>query len=86
MLTPNIEGPLIRIGPNELLSVDPDIIRRMSGVRSGYTKGSFYDTARFVPEVDNIVSIRDEEKHKVLRAKLAPAVSYAHSYVRIQTS
>ncbi|EGR50279.1 uncharacterized protein TRIREDRAFT_105768 [Trichoderma reesei QM6a] len=39
-------GPLVRIGPNQLLSVDPDVLRRMSAVRSGYTKGKFYASGR----------------------------------------
>jgi hypothetical protein len=45
-------GPLVRIGPNQLLSVDPDVLRRMSAVRSGYTKGKFYASGRIVPGVD----------------------------------
>lgn len=69
-------GLLIRIGPNELLSTDPEVLRRMSAVRSAYTKGPFYDAARFVPDVDNVVSMRDEGKHKALRAKMTPAVRH----------
>lgn len=70
-----ISGPLVRIGPNELLSTDPDVLRNMSSVRSAYTKGDFYESGRIVPGVDNVVSMRDEEKHKAMRAKMAPGVS-----------
>ncbi|CCF41329.1 cytochrome P450 [Colletotrichum higginsianum] len=66
-------GPLARIGPNELLCTDPDSLRRMSAVRSPYTKGDFYDSGRITPGVDNIVSMRDENEHKAMRARMAPA-------------
>ncbi|KAF5558637.1 pisatin demethylase (cytochrome P450) [Fusarium mexicanum] len=69
-------GPLVRIGPNELLSTDPLVLRNMSAVRSTYTKGDFYSSGRIVPGVDNVVSERDEAKHKFMRAKMAPGYSY----------
>ncbi|KAH8734711.1 cytochrome P450 [Ilyonectria robusta] len=71
----DLHGPLIRIGPNELLSTDPVVLRNMSAVRSRYTKGDFYSSGRIVPGVDNVVSMRDEAKHKVMRAKMAPVYS-----------
>lgn len=48
----------------------------MSAVRSPYIKGDFYDSARITPGVDNVVSMRDEEEHKAMRARMAPAVSH----------
>ncbi|KAJ0382975.1 hypothetical protein COL922a_011429 [Colletotrichum nupharicola] len=66
-------GPLARIGPNELLCTDPDSLLKMSAVRSPYTKGDFYDSGRITPGVDNVVSMRDEEEHKAMRARMAPA-------------
>ncbi|KAK7404120.1 hypothetical protein QQX98_010078 [Neonectria punicea] len=71
----DIYGPLVRIGPNELLSTDPDVLRNMSAVRSEYIKGGFYTSGRIVPGVDNVVSMRDEVKHKAMRAKMAPGAS-----------
>jgi hypothetical protein len=47
----------------------------MSAVRSTYTKGDFYSSGRIIPKVDNVVSERDEVKHKAMRAKMAPGVS-----------
>ncbi|CAM1504386.1 Fc.00g019770.m01.CDS01 [Cosmosporella sp. VM-42] len=70
-----VHGPLIRIGPNELLCTDPDVLRSMSAVRSRYTKGNFYKSGRIVPGVDNVVSMRDEDKHKAMRAKMSPGYS-----------
>lgn len=68
-------GPLVRIGPNELLSTDPEVIRRISGVRSRYQKGRFYDSGKVTPGVDTVVSMRDEKKHKAMRAKMWAGVS-----------
>lgn len=65
----------MRIGPNQLLSTDPEVLRRMSAVRSGYTKGKFYASGKIVPGVDNVVSLRDPAKHKEMRALMAPGVS-----------
>ncbi|KAL7956776.1 cytochrome P450 [Trichoderma compactum] len=65
-------GPLVRIGPNQLLSTDPQVLRRMSAVRSGYTKGKFYASGKIVPGVDNVVSLRDPVKHGEMRAQMAP--------------
>ena len=67
------DGPLVRIGPNDLLCTDPDTIRRMSAARSPYRKGDFYESSRVIPGYDNVVSQRDEVKHKALRAKMAGA-------------
>lgn len=69
-----MSGPLVRIGPNELLCTDPDVLRHMSTVRSTYTKGAFYSSGRIVPGVDNVVSMRDEVRYKAMRAKMAPGV------------
>ncbi|KAI1500203.1 cytochrome P450 [Biscogniauxia marginata] len=66
-------GPLVRIGPNELLSTDPVVLRMMSAVRSPYTKGDFYETGRIIPEEDTVVSLRNDAAHRVLRAKMGTA-------------
>lgn len=69
-----LPGPLVRIGPNELTCSDPDVLRRMSAARSLYTKGDFYKTGRIIPGYDNIVTQRDDGKHKALRAQMTNAV------------
>ncbi|KAL7811228.1 cytochrome P450 [Trichoderma aethiopicum] len=68
-------GPLVRIGPNQLLSIDPDVLRHMSAVRSDYTKGRFYASGKITPGVDNVVSLRDPIKHKEMRALMTPGFS-----------
>lgn len=64
-------GHIARIGPNTLVTDDPEVVKRMWAVRSKYKKGDFYDAVRFDPSRDNIISTRDDEKHNILRAKMA---------------
>lgn len=73
-LTTNIRfsGPLVRLGPNQLVTNDPDVLRRIWAVRSKYKKGPFYEAVRFNPERDNLISMRNDTLHAELRAKMAP--------------
>ncbi|KAI1462123.1 cytochrome P450 [Annulohypoxylon moriforme] len=65
-------GKLFRIGPNQLLTTDVDVIRRMAHFKSSYTKGPFYQTFRFIPTQDNSFSLIDDREHTRLRTKLGP--------------
>ncbi len=69
-------GSLARIGPNELATDDPDIIRRMTGARSRYTRSDWYDVMRLDPNKPNVLSHRDDEKHNELRTKMAAGVLF----------
>jgi hypothetical protein len=69
-----LPGSLVRIGPNDLVTNDPDVLRRMWAVRSPYKKGSFYQAVRFDPTRDNLISMRDDQAHSELRAKMAAGV------------
>jgi hypothetical protein len=71
----NKYGDLVRIGPNLLLCSDPDELRRISGVRSKYTKGPAYDAGRVTEGDPHVASQRDPIKHKALKAKMGTAVS-----------
>ncbi|ERS98938.1 hypothetical protein HMPREF1624_04131 [Sporothrix schenckii ATCC 58251] len=64
-------GSLIRVGPNQLVTNDPEVLRRMWSVRSPYKKGPFYEAVRFNPARDNLISMRDDALHAELRAKMA---------------
>ncbi|KAH6629304.1 cytochrome P450 [Boeremia exigua] len=70
-----IYGSLVRVGPNEVVTNDPEVMRRMMGVRSNYTRGNFYKAAKFDPARDNLLSMRDELAHSQLRAKMAAGYS-----------
>ena len=73
-----VPGSLARIGPNELVTTDPSLIKRMSAVRSPYRRSEFYTALRFDPTRDNILSTRDEDVHNHLRSKMAAGVGRQH--------
>lgn len=64
-------GPLVRVGPNHIVTSDPELIRRINAPRSPYRRGKWYVGARLTPRVDNVFSERQEDKHDELRKKLA---------------
>ena len=68
-------GPLVRIGQNHLITDDPDVLRKMSAVRSPYRRSIWYDGMRLEPDYFNVVSERDENRHDELRAKMGAGAS-----------
>ncbi|KAI1447819.1 cytochrome P450 [Annulohypoxylon stygium] len=65
-------GNLFRIGPNQVMTTDVDVIRRMGHPKSAYSKSPFYQTFRFIPTQDNSFSMIDDSEHSRLRTKLGP--------------
>ncbi|KAI1143097.1 cytochrome P450 [Hypoxylon sp. FL0543] len=65
-------GDLFRIGPNQLVTTDVDIVRRMAHPKSAYTRAPFYQTFRFIPTQDNSFSLLDEKEHSQRRTNLGP--------------
>lgn len=68
-------GPIVRVGPNELVTNDPVVLKRMSAVRSPYRRSAWYDGARLEPEYDSVFSETNEERHNMLRSKAAMGYS-----------
>ncbi|KAH7151052.1 cytochrome P450 [Fusarium sp. MPI-SDFR-AT-0072] len=68
-------GSLVRIGPNELATDDPKLLKRMMSSRSAYTRGPWYNALRFEPGKDNLFSMRDDDAHAKLRNKMAAGYS-----------
>ncbi|KAH8898627.1 cytochrome P450 [Thozetella sp. PMI_491] len=68
-------GSLVRIGPNELATDDPELLRRMMSIRSDYSRGPWYNALRFEPGKDNLFSMRDDDAHMKLRNKMAAGYS-----------
>jgi cytochrome P450 len=68
-------GSLARIGPNNLVTSDPDLIRRMNAPRSEYRRGDWYNAMRMKPGFNNVLSERSEDRHKELREKMAQGYS-----------
>jgi hypothetical protein len=68
-------GSIVRIGPNQLITNDPEVFRRTSAVRSGYRRSNWYTGTRIEADHGHVLSERDEDRHNELRAKLAAGVS-----------
>ncbi|KAI9808771.1 MAG: hypothetical protein M1825_003924 [Sarcosagium campestre] len=66
---------LVRIGPNDLVTDDPDALRRINAVRGNYQKSHWYDAMRFQPKRDNVLSLRDGKSHQSLRSKMSAGYS-----------
>jgi hypothetical protein len=69
-------GSLVRIGPNDLITSDPEILKTMGAPRSPYRRSDWYKALRV--DRENILSERDEDRHAKLRNKMAAGVSCAH--------
>jgi len=69
-------GPLARIGPNELITDDPHLIRHMSKPSSRYERSDWYGSMKLT-DVDNVFSTRDGALHDVVKKQLAPGVRIA---------
>ncbi|KAK5108219.1 hypothetical protein LTR62_008675 [Meristemomyces frigidus] len=68
-------GSTARIAPKFLVTSDPALFRRMSAVRSPFTRGGWYAALKLHPERDNITSYLDETKHAEIRNRMAPGYS-----------
>ncbi|KAF2111803.1 cytochrome P450 [Lophiotrema nucula] len=66
-------GSLARVGPNDLMTDDPDIIRRMGAARSTYKRSEWYEAMRVDPYVDSILSEMNVGIHDARRTKMAAA-------------
>jgi hypothetical protein len=64
-------GPVARIGPNNLVTDDPEFTRRILAARSHYTRGPWFDSIKINPHVPNIVSERHPGKHNHLRYQMS---------------
>lgn len=58
-----------------LVTDDPEILKRLSAVRSPYTRSNWYDGMRFEADYSHVFSERNEKRHNELRAKMAAGVS-----------
>jgi hypothetical protein len=62
----------VRIGPNEVVCSDIEVLRRISAPRSPYSRGPWYRTFRFMQGIDHVFSTRDEAAHTALKTRLGP--------------
>ena len=68
-------GPLVRVGPNHLLTDDPDTTIKLLAARSPYVRGGWYDSLRLDPHRPNLVAESDPQKHNALRHQMSAGVS-----------
>ncbi|KAH8901441.1 pisatin demethylase [Thozetella sp. PMI_491] len=62
-------GPIVRIGPNAVLTTDYKHCQKMEAHRSLYRKGPWYGTFRFQKGKEHSFATLDEAKHAALRTK-----------------
>ncbi|KAI0449568.1 pisatin demethylase [Xylaria acuta] len=63
-------GPLVRVGPNELTTDDPEILRRAGAVRSSYGKDPWYVGSRFNPYHDVMFTTLDVPAHDKMKSQI----------------
>ncbi|KAF7597161.1 hypothetical protein BBP40_009500 [Aspergillus hancockii] len=69
-------GPIVRIGPNALITASPDVWSHVNAVRSPYKRSDwYYHAARFVPGEDNVFSQTNTEKHDKRRKQMSMGYS-----------
>ncbi|OAF99905.1 BcABA1, cytochrome P450 monooxygenase [Paraphaeosphaeria sporulosa] len=68
-------GPLVRVGPNELTTDDPEVLRMISGARSSYGKDDWYLGSQLNPYVKTMFTTMDPGAHDRMRAQTAGAYS-----------
>ncbi|KAH8675282.1 cytochrome P450 [Xylariales sp. PMI_506] len=66
-------APLVRVGPRELTSEDPELLRRTSSSRYAYRKGRQHLGNRVNPYHDTMFILLDPEEHDKVKARLAGA-------------
>lgn len=62
---------VVRIGPNDLITDDPELVRRMNGARSLYGRSSWYRPLRMDPYGDGLFTLTDAAEHDKLKGKLS---------------
>ncbi|GKT88616.1 pisatin demethylase [Colletotrichum tofieldiae] len=68
-------GSLVRVGPKDVVTSDPDLMRHMLGVRTKYTRSDWYNAMRLDPRHDNVLSSRDDATHTKLQSQMAGGYS-----------
>ncbi|KAF8848009.1 putative benzoate 4-monooxygenase cytochrome P450 [Acephala macrosclerotiorum] len=64
-------GSVARIGPNHLVTSDPELSRQILAVGSKWCRAPWFDAIRIDPRVPNIVSERDQRRHNQMRHRMS---------------
>ncbi|KEY65315.1 hypothetical protein S7711_01829 [Stachybotrys chartarum IBT 7711] len=68
-------GSIARIGPNDLVTNEPELWKSIYGVRSQYKRGDFFDAFRWDPSTDISLTMKNNTQHAQRKAQLAPGYS-----------
>ncbi|KAM0298168.1 hypothetical protein HYE67_001208 [Fusarium culmorum] len=68
-------GDIARVGPNDLITSDPDLMKHMLNVRTLFQRSNWYDAMRLDPTKDNVLSQRNDDLHATTRSKMVGAYS-----------
>lgn len=68
-------GPLVRVGPNEIVTDDPDVMKSINSTSSTWHRDPFYITGRFNPYHDDLFSRLDPQDHKAAKSRTISAYS-----------
>lgn len=61
----------VRIGPNDLITDDPEFVKKMNSARSKYGRSSWYAPTKLNPYDDSLVNMLDVKEHDRLKAKMS---------------
>lgn len=64
-------GRLVRVGPNYLLTDDPETLRQISAARSQYNRDEWWVSLRLNSGSDNLATILEAGPHDKVKAKMA---------------
>lgn len=64
-------GHLVRIGPNDVITDDPEVIRRIGAARSTYKRSDWYQALRMNPYRESLFNVMDTAAHDKLKAQMS---------------
>lgn len=70
-LNQQYNSPLVRIGPTDLITDDPTIIKRMNGARSSWGRSTWYRAMTLNPRGGSLFDEPDTKAHDLFKARLA---------------
>ncbi|KAK3987537.1 putative cytochrome P450 E-class, group I [Cladorrhinum sp. PSN332] len=62
-------GPVVRIGPNQVITSDPEVLRTIASARTRYLRPDWNRGGKFHAEYENLFTIIDNEEHDIHKAK-----------------
>lgn len=66
---------LVRIGPNELMTDDIDLLQKISSTRSNFPRDTWYQQGKFNPYIDNMFSVLEPKTHTEFKTRRIAAYS-----------